>query len=145
MTCLNPTISFSTFDKERSVRLAQFYASDFSAIDLVTLDHQLQNYIADMRSSKEFLELKGIGNIARKLVETKKDIVYSLVYLLLKLALILPVATATVKRAFSAMKYVKIMLCNQMRDQWMNDWLVTYIKKNVFASIDNEAINDFNT
>ena len=56
-----------------------------------------------MRSSNEFLELKGISDIARKLVKTKKDIVYQLVYLLLKLALILPVATVTVERAFSAM------------------------------------------
>ena len=48
----------------------------------MTLDHELQNYIADMRSSNEFLELKRIGDIVRKLVETKKDIVYPFIYLL---------------------------------------------------------------
>ena len=103
MACLIPTDSFSTFDKERLVRFAQFYASDFSVIDLVALDHQL-NYIADMSTSNEFLELKGISNIARKLVETKKVIVYLLVYLLLKLVLISPVATITIERVFLAMK-----------------------------------------
>ena len=58
------------------------------------------------RSSNKFLELNGIGDIARKLVEKKKDFVCQLVYLLLKLTLILPVATTTVERAFLAMKYV---------------------------------------
>ena len=48
--------------------------------------------------------------------------------------------TATVERAFSAMKYVKNMLHNQMGDQWMNDCLVTYTENDVFASVDNEAI-----
>ena len=57
-------------------------------MDLMALDHQLQNYIGDMRSSNDFLELKGIGDIVRKLVETKKDIVYLLDFLLGKLALI---------------------------------------------------------
>ncbi|KAL7215550.1 hypothetical protein ACSBR1_027662 [Camellia fascicularis] len=93
-----------------------------------------------MRSSNEFSKLKGIGDLTRKLVETKKDILYPLVYLLVKLALILPVATATVERAFSAMKFIKNRLCNRMGDQWLNDCLVTYIEKDVFDSVDNELI-----
>ncbi|KAL7175552.1 hypothetical protein ACSBR2_029200 [Camellia fascicularis] len=102
----------------------------------MALDNQLQNYIVDMRSSNEFSELKGIGDLTRKLVETKKDIVYPLVYLLVKLALILPVAIATVERAFSAMKFIKNRLRNRMGDQWLNDCLVTYIEKDVFDSVD---------
>ncbi|KAL7240693.1 hypothetical protein ACSBR2_006360 [Camellia fascicularis] len=93
-----------------------------------------------MRSSNEFFELKGIGDLTRKLVETKKDIVYPLVYLLVKLTLILPVATATVERAFSAMKFIKNRLRNRMGDQWLNDCLVTYIEKDVFDSVNNELI-----
>ena len=64
-----------------------------------------------------FLELKGIDELARKMVETQKDVTYSLVYLLVKLVLILPVATATVERSFSTMKYIKNQLRNQMGDQ----------------------------
>uniref|UniRef100_A0A2N9HNP8 HAT C-terminal dimerisation domain-containing protein n=1 Tax=Fagus sylvatica TaxID=28930 RepID=A0A2N9HNP8_FAGSY len=52
-----------------------------------------------------------------KMVETKKNVVYPLVYLLVTLALTLPVATATVERAFSAMKIVKNRLHSQMSDQ----------------------------
>ena len=86
------------------------------------------------------LKLKGIGDLFKKLVETRKNIVYPLVYLLVKLALLLPVATATVERAFSAMKFIKNRLRNRMGDQWMNDCLVTYIENDVFDSIDNELI-----
>ena len=55
-----------------------------------------------------------------------------MVYKLLKLALILKVATASVERVFSAMKVVKSNLCNKMGDQWLNDRLVTYIEKEMF-------------
>ena len=87
-----------------------------------------------------FIELNGIDKLARKIVETEKDVTYPLVYLLVKLVLILPVATATVERSFSAMKYIKNQLRNRMGDQWMNDCLVIYIESDVFDSIDNEAI-----
>ena len=51
------------------------------------------------------------------------------------LALILLIATVTVERAFSAMNIIKNRLRNQIGDQWMNDCLVTYIKKNIFKTI----------
>ena len=66
--------------------------------------------------------------------------VYPLVYLLVSLALILPVATATVEKEFSAMKIVKNRLRSRINDQWMNDSLIVYIEKDIFHSIDNEAI-----
>ena len=65
-----------------------------------------------MRSNDEFLELKGIEDLARKMMETNKDVIYPLVYLLIKLVLILPVVTATVERSFLAMKYIKNELRN---------------------------------
>ena len=55
-------------------------------------------------------------------------------------ALILPVATATVERASSAMGIVKGRLHNCMGDQWMNDNLVAYTEKDISKSIDNEVI-----
>ena len=56
----------------------------------------------DIHSNSEFLGVNGNGGLAKGMVETKKDILYPLVYLLITLALILPIATATVERAFSA-------------------------------------------
>ena len=69
-----------------------------------------------MRSNEFFLELQGVSELAEKLVSTKKYETYPLVYLVVKLVLTLLVATATVKRSFSAMKYIKNELCNRMGD-----------------------------
>ena len=38
------------------------------------------------------------------------------------------------------MKYIKNELRNRMRDQWMNDYSIVYIERNVACSIDNETI-----
>ncbi|KAK8935670.1 hypothetical protein KSP39_PZI013528 [Platanthera zijinensis] len=70
----------------------------------------------------------------------KLDITYPLVYSLIKLVLLLPVATATVERAFSAMKIIKTRLRNRMNDEWLNDNLLTYIERETFKVVDNEAI-----
>ena len=122
------------------IRLVQFYLTEFSNVEILVLDNQLETYIVDLRSHDGFTSLKGINDLSIKLVETKKHIVYPLVYLLVKLALILSVSTASIERAFSAMKIVKNRLRNRMRDSWMNDYLVTYIEKDIFYKIDNEKI-----
>ena len=98
--------------KKKLTCLAKFYPSDFSATNVLALDNQLQTYIVDIRSNDEFLELKGIENLARKMVETNKNVIYPLVYLLVNLVLIIFVATETMERSFSAMKYMKNELLN---------------------------------
>jgi hypothetical protein len=125
MACLNPSNLFCAFDKQMLVHLAEFYSSDFSRTDLMALDIQLKNNIVYMRSNDAILELKRIGDLARKMVETKKDVIYPLVYLLMKLVFILLVAIEVVMRIFPAMKYVKNQLHNRMGDKWMNDYLAT--------------------
>ncbi|XP_059669396.1 uncharacterized protein LOC132314568 [Cornus florida] len=140
VACLCPDDSFCAFEKQKLIRLAQFYPKEFSSHALMRLSDQLENYIADMRSNCEFEGLKGIGDLAKKMVETKRDKVHSLVYLLVTLALILPVATASVERAFSAMNIVKNRLRNKMGDEWMSDSLIVYIEKEISSGMDNEVI-----
>ena len=60
---------------------------------------------------------KGLDNIVDlsvKLVETKRHKVYDMVYELFKLVLLLPMATTSVERVFSAMVFVKTKLRNKM-------------------------------
>ena len=59
--------------------------------------------------------------------------------MLIKLPLLLLVATVIVERVFSAMRIVKSRLRNRIGDKWMNDSLVVYIEKDIFDKIDNEA------
>jgi hypothetical protein len=51
------------------------------------------------------------------MVKTKKNLVFPLVYMLVKLSLLLPVATVTVERVFSAMHIINSRLRNRMRDK----------------------------
>jgi len=66
MTCLSLADSFSAFDKIKLIRFAEFYKSDFSPIELATLDFQLENYILDVRSNRQFSEIKGIVELSKK-------------------------------------------------------------------------------
>ena len=61
------------------------------------------------------------------MVEMKNDVSYPLVYSLVTLSLILPIATTIIERAFSVMNIIKNRLHNRMRDQWINDCLERYI------------------
>ena len=122
------------------IRLAQFYPSDFSTVQVSFLDNQLETYIHYMQSTEKFSTLKGIRQLAEKMVEMKKKISYPLIYSLVTLALILLVATTTVERAFSIMNIIKNRLRNQIGNQWMNDCLVTYIEKDIFKAIKCEEI-----
>ncbi|XP_008227730.1 PREDICTED: zinc finger MYM-type protein 1-like [Prunus mume] len=110
MACLSPFYNFTAFDKQQILRFAQFYPQEFNDRDLMKLEDQLGLYIVDMQSSTEFSSLKGITNLAEKLVNTGRSRIYNYVYLLLTLALVLPVATTSVERAFSAMNIVKTSL-----------------------------------
>ena len=74
------------------------------------------------------------------MVEMKNDVLYPLFYMLVTSALILQVVTATVKRKFSIMNIIKNWLHNWIGDQWINDYLVTYIDKDIFKTIECEEI-----
>lgn len=140
ITCLDPHSSFEAFNIDKLLHFASFYPVDFSLLDRVMLKNQLQNYIHDVQSNEDFENVVGIGGLAEKMVECKMDVCYPLVYLLIKLALILPVATTSVERSFSAMHIIKTRLRNRLGDSLMNDCLVTYIEKDIFKSIENETI-----
>jgi hypothetical protein len=140
VACLNPSDSFSAFNKEKLICLALFYPSEFFIVDLVVLSDQLDTYIIDRCGGDEFSGIKGIASLVEKMIKTKKNLIFPLVYMLIKLSLLLPVATAVVERVFSATHIVKSRLRNRMGDKWMNDSLVVYIEKDIFDKIDIEAI-----
>ena len=143
MAALNPADSFTSFDANKVHRLAKFYPNDFSSSDLLRLDLQLETFIDDMRKDEMFKGLNNLVDLSVKLVETKRDKVYHWVYLLIKLVLLLPVATASVERIFSAMTFIKNKLRNNMGDS-LDDYLVTFIERDIFLqSSGEEIINTF--
>ena len=74
--CLNPSDSFSAFSKDKLIRLAQLYAQDFSAVEILSLENMLEIYIIDVRTSNEFSRVKDIADLAKQMVEIRKNIVY---------------------------------------------------------------------
>ncbi|XP_061339161.1 uncharacterized protein LOC133285878 [Gastrolobium bilobum] len=127
LSCLDPRDSFANFNKEKLIEFARFYPMEF-------------NELADIPF---FFFKSQISDLALKLVEKIKDIVYPLVYLLIKLALILPIAIASVKRVFSAMTFVKDKLRNRISDDWFNACMLTYVERDIFDKIDDEDIMQY--
>ncbi|XP_015168393.1 uncharacterized protein [Solanum tuberosum] len=141
VACLNPVDSFSSFDIKNILRMAELYPDDFGENVMVTLRNQLETYIVDVRDvDKRFSNLKGLGDLSEMLVKVKKHLNYPLVFRLIKFALLLPVATATVERAFSAMKLIKSELRNRMDDDFLSSCMVPYVEKRIFNTISDESI-----
>lgn len=60
--------------------------------------------------------------------------------MLVKLSLLSPITTTIVERVFFTMHIIKSRLHNKMRDGLLNDYLVTFIERDIFANINNKYI-----
>jgi len=143
MAAFNPANSFSAFDNEKLVKLAGFYHHDFDFQERNQLRFQLRNYINDVRNDENFKNLRSLADLSMMLV--KRDMVsrYDIVYKLLKLVLVLPVATAGVERIFSAMNTIKNKLRSKMRHDFLNNCLTTFIEREFFLQAKDEDIIDY--
>jgi len=138
--CLDPRESFSKFDVNKLARLTEIYLDDFSFDDRKKIKDQLQTFLIHVRRIEEFRVCQDFASLALKMVELNRHMMFPLVYRLVELALLLPVATASVERAFSAMKIIKTELRNKMSDGWLNDLMVVYIEREIFKGIDLQSI-----
>jgi hypothetical protein len=146
MAAFSPLNSFPAFDKEKLIKLVGFYLNDFTSLELLHLPAQLNLYITDMCNDERFANVRSLAELSIKLVEHDKIGRHEVVYELLKLVLVLPVATASVERVFSVMNYVKNKLRNKIGDQYLNDCLVTFIEREFFLQVkDKDIINRFQT
>jgi hypothetical protein len=56
--------------------------------------------------------------------------------------LTLPVSTAIIERTFSAMKHVKTVLRNKMKEELLADSMMIYIERELVEDIDSDSIID---
>ena len=61
---------------------------------------------------------------------------------LIHLVLILPVSTATIEWAFSAMKHLKTALRKKIEDDFLADCLMLYIERDFVKNVDVDSIID---
>ena len=86
--------------------------------------------------------MSSITDLYQGLVETEKSIIYPLVDRLIRLILTLSVSTTTTERAFSAMKIVKTRLRNRMEDDFLANYLIVYIEKEIAERFTSDMIID---
>ena len=59
---------------------------------------------------------------------------------LIRLVLTLPVSTATTEQAFSAMKHVKTVLHNKIKEEFLVNSMMIYIERELVKYIDSDSI-----
>ena len=114
ISSLHPKNSFSQFDIRKLIRLAKLYPEDFTGTDYLFLELQLRAYLFNLRDDPQFSSIEDLKILAQTLVRTGKYLIFSLVYRLIELALILLVITTSVERVFPTMKTVNTNLRNRM-------------------------------
>ena len=140
MTALNPRDLFCDFNPSKLRKMIDSYPYDFSYKDRMDILHELEIYPSHMQLDRNFANLKTISELAKVMVETGVHLSFPLIYRLVKLSLILPVATASVERCFSAMKLVKSVLRNRISDAFLNDCVICAIEREAFSKVTNEEI-----
>jgi len=83
-----------------------------------------------------------ISELYRGLAETNKSQHYHLIDRLIRLILTLPVFTTTIDRTFSAMKHVKTVLLNKIKEELLADSMMIYIERELVKDIDSDSIID---
>ncbi|XP_076921231.1 uncharacterized protein LOC143582593 [Bidens hawaiensis] len=140
ISSLSPSCNFSAFSIVNLINLAEMYPCDFDFDEKDKLVYELGHYITNVKEDKRFANLSGLGDLAKMMVKTRLPIDYPLVYRLIKLSLVLPVATASVERCFSSMKNVKTDLRNRMGDEYMNDSCICYIEREFLQQVSVEEV-----
>lgn len=85
----------------------------------------------EVRNDPMFANCHRTSDLAIKMVQAKMNTEFGLIFCLIRLdglVLILPVATATVERAFLALKFVKTDARNKMGTNWLNHRMTCYIE-----------------
>ncbi|KAI9174544.1 hypothetical protein LWI28_018846 [Acer negundo] len=140
---LSPIDVFKSFDVDNICTLAKkFYSEDFSKNDTEDLRRQLSHYRFDVLACPEFQNLASLSELCQCLTEIKRSEHYTLIDKLIHLVLTLPVSTATIERASSAMKLVKTPLRNKMKDDFLTDCMVIYIEREIADITDLDSIID---
>ncbi|KDO48311.1 hypothetical protein CISIN_1g035478mg, partial [Citrus sinensis] len=98
--------------------------------------------LAERFYTTRFQNITSLSELCRRLVETIKSQIYFLLDRLFRLVLTLPVSTATIERAFSAMKLIKTTHRNKLENEFLSGCMVIYIEREIVDNIDSNVIID---
>ncbi|XP_073138886.1 uncharacterized protein [Henckelia pumila] len=141
-SALDPKNSFESFNIDDICKLAEkFYPQDFTKQDIYSLRIELQHYQRDVISDRRF-QVSTLSELCHELVASRRSETYVMLTRLIYLVLTFPVSTATVERAFSAMKHVKTAISNKMEDGFLADCVIIYIEREFAINIDVDYVID---
>ena len=140
IAAFSPKNSFDAFKIESLMELAKAYPDDFDPRDLDDLIIELNIYIDNVRADARFAQVATISELGKLMVDTNKNLSFPLVYRLIKLVLVLPIATTSVERCFSVVKIVKTDLRNRIGDGFMNDCVICFVEQEFLDAIPNDDI-----
>jgi hypothetical protein len=95
--CLDPIENFARFDVEKIAWLTEIYDQDFSIADCDNIRDELETFLAHVRRVDDFKSCHDLGSLATTMIATKKHFLFPLVYCIIELAMILPMATSSVE------------------------------------------------
>jgi hypothetical protein len=122
----------------------KFYPQDFTDIEKEQLEVEFHHYEHNVVQNSSFQGLLNISELCQWLVRTRKSTIYQLVFRIVVLLLTLPVSTAITERAFSAMNIIKTRLHNKIEDEFLTDFLMLYIEKEITVTLCTDStIDDF--
>ena len=142
-SALNPKDAFRLFKIVDICNLVKkYYPQDFTEHEQELLESQLRHYELDVIKHQDFQNMSTISELCRGLKISGKSKIYFLIDRLIRLVLTLPVSTATIERAFSAMKLLKTRLRNRMEDEFLADNMIVYIEKEIAGNFTIEMMMD---
>ncbi|XP_023737575.1 uncharacterized protein LOC111885559 [Lactuca sativa] len=118
----------------------RFSETSTQLLEYMDLEGQLEIFYHSCIKDERFTTLKGISELSRLMVSTGKHRSYPLVYKFLMLALILPVATASVEKCFWKMKLLNSDLHNKIGDEFLTDALLCYVETEALVKVKNEKV-----
>ena len=140
---LEPREALKSFrSSDLCLLLENFYPQDFIDYDKQVLKKELYHFEHNVVQDLEFKELKSLSKLSQWLMRTRNSEHYKLVYRIVRLVLTLPISTATTERAFSTMKVVKTNFRNKMENDFLTDFLMLYIEKDIASTISLDSIVD---
>jgi hypothetical protein len=142
-SALDPKDAYKSFKIDDICILAEkYYPLDFSEHEKINLRYQLRYFEFDVLTDPTLQNLSSMAELCQGLAKTEKSKTYHLIDRLIRLVLTLPVSTATIERAFSAMEIVNTQLRNKMEDDFLANSLVLYIEREIAESFDSNSIFD---
>ena len=119
---LEPKNSFRLFDIKKICTFAsKLYPADFDQQELYHSRLQLEFYKVGVIRHEKFQNLSTVIDLCLQIIDTSKLEHYNMIYSLICPVSTLPVSTAATERAFSAMKLVKAIFRNKMKDEYLRD------------------------